>query len=99
MGPAPRTARRGASILAIANSELVAVPIRGILGDFSMSHSLQSKDPADLIIHHAGVITVDAKFHIFEAIAAKDGRVLALGDDETIFKLRGPKTRVIDANG
>src|SRR5438876_1027840 len=71
----------------------------GVFGDFLMSRALQSKDPADLIIHHASVITVDPKFRVFEAIAAKDGRVLALGDDETIFKLRGPKTTVIDANG
>jgi predicted amidohydrolase YtcJ len=70
-----------------------------IFGDFLMNRSLQPKDSADLIIHHASVITVDAKSRIFEAIAAKDGRVLALGDDETLFKLRGPKTTVIDANG
>ncbi len=64
-----------------------------------MSRSQAPKDSADLIIHHASVITVDKKFRIFEAIAAKDGRVLALGDDETLFKLRGPKTKIIDANG
>jgi predicted amidohydrolase YtcJ len=55
--------------------------------------------PADLIVHHAKIVTVDAKFSIAEAIAVKDGRIQALGDDETIFKLSGPKTRVIDANG
>jgi predicted amidohydrolase YtcJ len=64
-----------------------------------MSYFLQAKDAADLLIHHASVVTVDAKFRIFEAIAVKNGRVLALGDDETIFKLRGPKTEVIDADG
>jgi len=64
-----------------------------------MNHLLPSKDSADLIIHHASVVTVDEKFRLFEAIAVKDGRVLALADDETIFKSRGPKTKVIDANG
>lgn len=59
----------------------------------------EPKGPADLIVHHAKIITGDAKFSIAEAIAVKDGRVLALGDDETIFKLSGPKTRIIDANG
>src|SRR5207245_6237563 len=54
---------------------------------------------ADLIVHHAKIVTVDAKFSIAEAIAVKDGRILALGDDERIFKLSGPKTRVIDADG
>jgi adenine deaminase len=64
-----------------------------------MNNLRQSKDTADLLIHHASVVTVDPKFRIFEAIAVKDGRVLRLGDDETIFKLRGPKTEVIDADG
>jgi predicted amidohydrolase YtcJ len=59
----------------------------------------EPKGPADLIVHHAKIVTVDAKFSIAEAIAVKDGRVLALGDDESIFKLSGPKTRIIDADG
>jgi predicted amidohydrolase YtcJ len=64
-----------------------------------MNDQSPSKEPADLIIHHARVVTADKKFRIFEAIAVKDGRVQALADDETIFKLRGPKTRVFDAEG
>ncbi len=58
-----------------------------------------AKGPADLIVHHAKVVTVDEKFRIVEAIAVKDGRILALGDDEAIFRLKGAKTRVIDADG
>jgi predicted amidohydrolase YtcJ len=58
-----------------------------------------AKGPADLIVHHAKIVTVDAQSRIAEAIAVKDGRVLALGEDEEIFKLSGPKTRVIDADG
>jgi predicted amidohydrolase YtcJ len=64
-----------------------------------MNHLEDPKGPADLIVHHAKIVSVDAKFRIFEAIAVKDGRVLALGDDETIFKLSGKKTHVIDADG
>jgi predicted amidohydrolase YtcJ len=59
----------------------------------------KTKAPADLIIHHAKIITADAKFSIAEAVAVQGGRILALGDDESIFKLSGPKTRIIDANG
>jgi predicted amidohydrolase YtcJ len=58
-----------------------------------------AKGPADLIVHHAKVVSVDDKFHIFEAVAVKDGRILALGEDEEVFKLSGPKTRIIDADG
>jgi predicted amidohydrolase YtcJ len=55
--------------------------------------------PADLIVHHAKVITVDARFSIREALAIKDGRIAAIGDDEEIFRWAGPGTRVIDAEG
>ena len=55
------------------------------------------KEPADLIIHHAKVVTVDARFSVVEAVAVKAGRIVGLGDDETIFKWQGPKTKVIDA--
>ena len=58
-----------------------------------------SAGPADLIVHHAKVITVDARFSIREAVAVKDGRIAAVGDDEEIFKWAGPGTRVIDADG
>jgi predicted amidohydrolase YtcJ len=59
----------------------------------------EPKGPADLIVHHAKIVTLDAKSSIAEAVAVKDGRILALGDDESIFKLSGPKTRIIDGNG
>ena len=55
---------------------------------------LQARDSggaADLIIHHAKIVTVDEKFHIAEAIAVKDGRIVALGDNRTVLRRRGPK--------
>ena len=55
---------------------------------------------ADLVVHHAKIITVDAKFTIAEAIAIRDGRIVAIGPDEEIFKwVENGKTRVIDAEG
>jgi hypothetical protein len=55
---------------------------------------------ADLVVHHAKIYTVDAAFSIAEALAIKDGRIVAMGSDEEIFKwvVQG-KTRVIDAEG
>lgn len=55
---------------------------------------------ADLIVHHAKVITIDGKFSIAEAFAVKDGRIVAMGNDEDIFKWNeSGKTQVIDAEG
>ncbi len=54
---------------------------------------------ADLIIHNGKVITVDAAFSISEAVAIKDGKILATGNDGEILKHQGEKTRLIDADG
>ncbi len=61
--------------------------------------TLHAAEPADLIVHKAKVVTVDAKFSIAEAIAVRDGRIVAVGANDDILKRRGPKTRVIDAAG
>jgi hypothetical protein len=56
--------------------------------------------PADLIVHHAKVITLDPDSRIAEAIAVKDGRIAEVGDDEAIFRRwGGPGVRVVDAEG
>src|SRR5262249_2593767 len=57
----------------------------------------EAEGPADLVLHHANVLTVDDKFRIAEAVALKDGRALAVGDDNDVIKLAGPRTQVIDA--
>jgi predicted amidohydrolase YtcJ len=58
-----------------------------------------ARGQADLIIHHAQVVTVDKQFRIARAVALGSGRVLAVGDDRLVLRLRGPRTRVIDAHG
>src|SRR5437879_3715496 len=55
--------------------------------------------PADLIVHRAKVVTVDAKFSLAEAVAVRGGKIVAVGRDADVLKLRGPSTRVIDAAG
>jgi predicted amidohydrolase YtcJ len=62
------------------------------------THS-SAADPADLIIHNAKVVTVDAKFSIAEAVAARNGRIVAVGTNDTILAHRGPNTTIIDAGG
>ncbi len=56
-------------------------------------------DPADLIVHRAHVVTVDPKFSTAEAVAVRGGRIVAVGADADVLRLRGPHTRVIDAGG
>lgn len=64
-----------------------------------LSVVLLANDPADLIVHHAKVVTVDSEFRIAEAIAVRGDRVIAVGTDEDVLKLTGPKTKVLDLQG
>ncbi len=54
---------------------------------------------ADLILHNAKVLTADAAFSKAEAIAITGNRIDAVGPNSAILKLRGPNTKVIDAQG
>jgi predicted amidohydrolase YtcJ len=56
-------------------------------------------EPADLIVHGARVVTVDAKFSVAEAVAVRGGRVVAVGSNADVLQHRGPNTRVVDAGG
>jgi len=53
----------------------------------------------DLVILNAKVVTVDDQSSVQEAVAARDGKVLAVGSTADIRKLVGPSTRVIEAGG
>ncbi|MEO6608480.1 MAG: amidohydrolase, partial [Aestuariivirga sp.] len=54
---------------------------------------------ADLIIANGKIITMDDGNPQVEAVAIKDGRILAAGIWNEISKLAGSKTRHFDAQG
>jgi predicted amidohydrolase YtcJ len=53
----------------------------------------------NLVLHNGQVITVDAQFTVAEAVAVRDGRILAVGSNAEIKRLIGPETQVIDLAG
>ncbi len=56
------------------------------------------KNKVDTIIHHATVYTVDSSFSVAEAIAVKDGMIVAVGkNDEILSKYTAAET--VDAKG
>lgn len=59
----------------------------------------EPKETADLIIHNANITTVDKTNPTAEAIAIKDGKVLALGTSDAILAMAGTSTEKIDAQG
>ncbi|MER9237412.1 amidohydrolase [Mesorhizobium sp. M0633] len=54
---------------------------------------------ADLIVTNARVLTMDEGNPTAEAVAIKDGNIMAVGDRRTIEALKGPATKIIDAQG
>jgi predicted amidohydrolase YtcJ len=54
---------------------------------------------ADLVIINGKIVTVDKEFSIAQAVAIKDGKVIAVGKDEDIKELAGKNTKVLDLKG
>jgi predicted amidohydrolase YtcJ len=59
----------------------------------------RTASPPDLILAHGTVITADSRDSIAQAVAIREGRILAVGTDAAILALRGGRTRIIDLHG
>ncbi len=57
------------------------------------------KEVADMIVHNATITTLDENQPNAEALAIKDGEILAVGNSKELLKLKGDSTEVIDAEG
>lgn len=57
-----------------------------------------SKEQADLILHHAKIYTVDSAFRTAEALAVKDGKILALGSNAGVLD-HYTSDSMVDAQG
>jgi predicted amidohydrolase YtcJ len=59
----------------------------------------------EVIVHNGKVVTMDDKSNstalgtVVEAIAIRDGKILALGSNSQVLALKGPQTKVFDVNG
>ena len=58
-----------------------------------------SGDAADLVLRNGHIVTVDDTNPEAQALAAKDGRIVALGSDADIEEYIGSDTEVIDLEG
>ena len=54
---------------------------------------------ADRVLVNGNILTVDAKDSVAQALAIRDGRIIAVGSNAEIEKLTGPATDRIDLNG
>ncbi len=84
------------------------IPLRGLavaLGLLGLSACVAretrpvSAETAELIITNGKVTTLDAERPEASAVAVRDGRILAVGDEAQVRALASASTRVIDAGG
>ena len=57
---------------------------------------------ADLVLYNGKILTADrddTNFSVQEAVAVRDGKILAVGDSASILAMAGPKTRKMDLQG
>jgi predicted amidohydrolase YtcJ len=54
---------------------------------------------ADAVYHNGKVLTVDEKFSIAQALAVRDGKVMAVGSNAEMLNLAGAKTQRLDLKG
>lgn len=85
---APARARftAGIAALAICAAACAARPAR-------------AAPPADLVLLHGTILTVDARDSVAEAVAIRAGKIVAVGTNAEIERLAGPRTRRIDLYG
>ena len=74
--------------------------VHGLVAAAALSGAVSAPaQPPDLVLLDGKVVTVDAQSSLHEALAIRDGRVLALGGTADIRRLAGPATRVVELGG
>jgi hypothetical protein len=81
----PRRTRLGA---ALALATLIPLGCGGPAGG-----------PADLVLRGGKIATLETGNPEVQALAARDGRIVALGSDEELSELIGPETEVVELDG
>ena len=59
----------------------------------------QGQELADKILHHGIIVTLDDQDRTAEALAVRQGKILAVGSAAEVLKLAGPSTTVVDLGG
>ena len=70
-----------------------------VLALLSTSGAALAQQSADTVVTNGQILTVDASFGIVEALAIKDGRIVARGTSAEMRRYAGRDTRVIDVAG
>ena len=86
------------NVLATGGSALIAMAGSAPL-IWAQSRTPDSETSPDLIVHNAKVTTLQSGMPEAEAFAVRGERIVAVGGEADIMRLRAANTRVIDAGG
>jgi hypothetical protein len=75
------------------------VPVLAVLAVCHLPSPPAHAQSPDSILVGGRIVTVDADFSIREALAVRDGRIVAVGTTAEVRRLAGPATHVIDLGG
>ncbi|MCI0402422.1 MAG: amidohydrolase [Acidobacteria bacterium] len=65
----------------------------------TFSTGLAAAEPADLVLLNARIYTVDPHLRLAQALAIREGRIIAVGASEEMQHWTGPETKVLDLDG
>jgi hypothetical protein len=66
---------------------------------FLINNGCKTMPSAEMILINGKIVTVDRNFTIAEAVAISGDTIIAVGTNESILRLSGDKTKVIDLGG
>src|SRR3989442_14166392 len=75
-----------------------SLPIRLSVGVLCCVRAMFAAEP-NLILHHGRIVTADARFSVHQAIAVTTDRITAVGDNDSVLRLKGPATTLVDLQG
>src|SRR5580658_6199623 len=65
----------------------------------SFSVAMLHAQPADLVLRNGKIVTVEASVPEVQALAARGGKIVAVGTNEQMLAYVGSATKVIDLGG
>lgn len=86
----------------MSNSQkTITSALKELSAEFGISEAALSvlAPPVDMVLYNGKVITVDNDFRIVQAVAIRDGKFVAVGNDKEVRACAGEKTKMIDLKG
>jgi predicted amidohydrolase YtcJ len=83
--------------MTVTRRDMLVSGASAALGGLAWTAPARAAQDADLIIHGGAIVTMNEDQPSVEAVAVKDGRIVAAGpQSEVLAKWRGPATRLVE---